>query len=175
MATGGLLFFLGEGYMKRIYEISNYYINKKGDVFSDVIMPNSKKRWNFKKMSQWKRNGYLCVSLDSRNYYVHNLLLKAFIKKRPKGYQCRHMDGNKLNNNLSNLVWGTAKENQADRLKHGTDNRGSHHPQSKYSDLFVRSVKLLCKTKQQKDVAKLLNMPKSTVSYLVVKRMETPI
>ena len=32
-----------------------------------------------------------------------------------------HIDGNKLNNNLSNLKWGSYAENYADIVKHKTN------------------------------------------------------
>jgi hypothetical protein len=35
-----------------------------------------------------------------------------------------HNDGNPSNNHYTNLRWATAKENQDDRAKHGTHNRG---------------------------------------------------
>lgn len=54
---------------------------------------------------------------------VHRLVLEAFIGTRPKEMVCRHLDGNSLNNDLSNLKWGTKKENAQDCVKHG---RRSH-------------------------------------------------
>jgi hypothetical protein len=35
--------------------------------------------------------------------------------------ECRHVDGDKRNNSLSNLAWGTPAENAADKVRHGTD------------------------------------------------------
>jgi hypothetical protein len=32
--------------------------------------------------------------------------------------EIRHLDGNKFNNNITNLAYGTAKENAADRKMH---------------------------------------------------------
>lgn len=164
--------------MKQIYNIPDYYIDKAGDVFSNIIMPNSTKRRNFTKIKRWLRNGYWCVSLSSsgknKNYYIHNLLLETFICPRPEGYQCRHRDGNRLNIALKNLSWGTVKENQTDRLYHGTDNRGIHHPLSKYSDQFVSSIKKLYKTRKQKEIAEIFGVPKSTISFLLNKRLKTP-
>lgn len=50
---------------------------------------------------------------------VHRIVLEAFVGPRPKKMVCRHLDGNSLNNNLSNLKWGTPKENAQDMVKHG--------------------------------------------------------
>lgn len=51
---------------------------------------------------------------------VHTLVLSAWRGPRPQGMQCRHLDGNRSNSALSNLAWGTAAENAADKVRHGT-------------------------------------------------------
>lgn len=50
---------------------------------------------------------------------VHSLVAAAFIGPRPEGLQIRHLDGHPLNNDVANLRYGTASENQMDRVKHG--------------------------------------------------------
>lgn len=49
---------------------------------------------------------------------IHQLVLEAFVSSRPKGMECRHLDGNRQNNNLINLRWGTRSENQRDSIRH---------------------------------------------------------
>ena len=53
-----------------------------------------------------------------RKYYrvvgIHQLVLQTFVGPCPAGCECRHLDGNPLNNRLSNLAWGTRAENAAD-------------------------------------------------------------
>ena len=48
-----------------------------------------------------------------------------------------HRDGNTSNNLLSNFYWGTNSENQMDRVKHRTSNRGEANGHSK---LLVKDV-----------------------------------
>jgi hypothetical protein len=78
------------------------------------------------------KTGYRNVSLrregKSYNRYVHRLVLEAFVGPCPKGMQSRHFpDKDTSNNALTNLQWGTPKQNQDDRITHGTDGRGERH------------------------------------------------
>jgi hypothetical protein len=69
-------------------------------------------------------NGYVTVKLSNpgrtMRINVHSLVLLAFRGPKPKGLECRHLDGNQTNNNLSNLVYGTHSENMLDKVAHGT-------------------------------------------------------
>jgi hypothetical protein len=47
---------------------------------------------------------------------VHRAILMAWDRLPQPGEVCRHKDDNPANNVLSNLVWGTKKENAADRI-----------------------------------------------------------
>jgi hypothetical protein len=74
------------------------------------------------------KGGYATVGLTGqdgrmKHYRVHRLVLEAFVGPCPEGQMCRHGDGNRRNNVLFNLSWGTAKENSADRDRHGTTAR----------------------------------------------------
>lgn len=75
-------------------------------------------------------DGYQKVNLALGNgkietMRVHSLILLAF-RGSPKGNknQARHKDGNKNNNSLSNLAWGTYTENNRDKISHGTSGKG---------------------------------------------------
>jgi hypothetical protein len=68
-------------------------------------------------------NGYEQVTLcRETGRHVHHLVLLAFVGPRPNGMEALHGDGNKANNRLDNLRYGTRSENQHDRAKHGTSN-----------------------------------------------------
>lgn len=67
--------------------------------------------------------GYLCTTLNRPGKqiraHIHRLVLEAFSGPCPEGMGCRHLDGNQMNNWLSNLKWGTPQENADDRVRHG--------------------------------------------------------
>lgn len=60
-------------------------------------------------------NGYYCVGLSRKDDYkkvrVHRLVAKHFIPNPDNKKEVNHIDGNKLNNNVSNLEWSTRSEN----------------------------------------------------------------
>lgn len=159
--------------MKTILGFNDYLIDEEGNIWSNAQRANRGRPESPVLKKLWISEGYKATSLckNGRQYkrFLHQLLLENFVGKRPKGMVCRHLDGNKLNNNLSNLCWGTYSENQMDRINAGNSNRGESHGMSKYSREFVAFVREECKHKMQKQVAKELNIPKSTVSNLINK------
>jgi len=77
----------------------------------------------------------------SLDWCVHRLVLETFVGPRPQGMVCRHLDGDPNNNALSNLCWGTYRENSEDKLRHGRSNRGSQHARAKLTEEQVRSIR----------------------------------
>lgn len=61
----------------------------------------------------------------NRTKTIHTLVLETFIGPRPDGMECRHLNGDKTDNRLANLAWGTPKENAQDKIKHCVQMRGS--------------------------------------------------
>lgn len=73
---------------------------------------------------------------------VHQLVLLAFVGVQPPGMQVRHLDGNPLNNNLSNLRYGTPKENGEDTARHGSL-KGENNPHAKITWAIAAKIRLL--------------------------------
>lgn len=75
--------------------------------------------------------GYRSVNLRigkgrSINRYVHELVLYAFVGPRPSpDHEALHGNGDRADNRLDNLRWGTVLENAADRELHGHVLRGA--------------------------------------------------
>ena len=90
-------------------------------------------------------DGYLKVTFyhngEVDDCYIHHLVLEAFVGSRPKGMECRHLNGIKTYNHASNLRWSTHRENEADKTRHGTLTRGERCGTSKLTELDVRCIK----------------------------------
>ena len=62
---------------------------------------------------------YLSKNSKSRTLPIHRLVAKAFIPNPKNKPQVNHIDGNKVNNNASNLEWVTNSENQVHAYEMG--------------------------------------------------------
>lgn len=94
----------------------NYYITDDGKVWSE----RTQKYLSF----QYDKTGYVKVQMrstdnKSHRYSIHRLVLENFKPvENMENLQVNHIDGNKKNNNLTNLEWTTSEEN----IRHAIDN-----------------------------------------------------
>ncbi len=81
-----------------------------------------------KVLTPWLQHGYEWVHLSagakSARMAVHRVVLTAFVCPKPAGMECRHLNGQRRDNRLVNLTWGTKEQNELDRATHGTVCRG---------------------------------------------------
>jgi len=96
------------------------------------------------------KGGYLAVTLTNGEIrpqiLVHRLVARTFKGECPIGLQVRHYDGNKTNNHFSNLRYGTAKENAADAVRHGTRGPGEKHPMAKLTRIEIKDIRNSCES-----------------------------
>lgn len=91
-----------------------------------------------------KASGHLSVCLypSGTRMHVHRAVAIAFLGRPPTDlHEVAHSDGDPSNNAVQNLRWATRAENHADKLAHGTHNRGDAHPRVKVSDAVVRRIR----------------------------------
>ncbi len=88
--------------------------------------------------------GYPQVNLSTpkqKHFRVHTLVLETFIGERPYGNVCRHLDGDKTNNKLENICWGTEVENSDDSDRHGVRQKGETNGHAVLSDDDVITIR----------------------------------
>lgn len=89
---------------------------------------------------------------ERKTVRVHSLVAQVFLGPRPDGMHVRHLDGNSLNNVVSNLAYGTASENSRDTVRHGTHRNiaKTHCPQgheyTPENTLVVSGLRRSCRT-----------------------------
>jgi len=83
----------------------------------------------------------------------------------------RHLDGNKMNNHVSNLAWGTTTQNRHDRILHGTSSEGEKNGCAKLTDDEVLEIRRRAKNgERQKLLANEFQMSISAVEHIVQRR-----
>lgn len=96
------------------------------------------------------RRGYPKVELwkggVQRTGKVHILVCSAFRGPKPPGSEIRHLDGKPPNCYLSNLAYGTKRENCADMVRHGTAPRGERCGTAKLTAEQVKEIRQSSKT-----------------------------
>ena len=78
-----------------------------------------------------KSTGRLAVSMSmlgiTKTMPVHTAVCMSFNGPRPKGLECAHLDGDKINNCSANLKWCTKVENESHKWAHGTMPKGDRN------------------------------------------------
>lgn len=117
---------------------------------------------------RWYPRVTLTVDFQKRTVSVHTLVLEAFAGPAPKGMECRHLDGKKLNNRLDNLRWGTHPENEADKDLHGSRFYGEDIAQAVLTEADVRYIRRAhSRGRKQYELARQFNVSKATICRAV--------
>lgn len=91
-----------------------------------------------------RTHGYGQLTYKSKHTIAHIFICISAHGPRPtRRHEAAHSCGNGSSGciNPRHLRWATPKENQADRIIHGTSNRGERHGMSKLSDEDVRYIR----------------------------------
>lgn len=92
---------------KILKENENYSINEKGEIKNNItkkiLSPSINKDSGYYQIDLWKNN-------KSRKYTLHRLVANNFIPNLENKPTVDHIDGNRLNNDVSNLRWATYSE-----------------------------------------------------------------
>lgn len=98
--------------------------------------------------------GYRHVALYRDNdggttRYVHAMVLAAFCGPAPfPGFEACHNDGDRANNRLTNLRWGSRQDNVDDRVRHGRQQRGTRCRTTRLTEDQVKQMRDDCRAGQ---------------------------
>jgi len=113
--------------------------------------------------------GYPFVNLqyggNDRGCTVHSLVAEAFIGPRPYQHQVNHKNGNKLDNNVSNLEYVTPSENSRHALRTGLYRppHGSEHCNAKLTEKKVCQIRSMLKHASIAKVAEMFHVSTRTI------------
>lgn len=158
---------------REIAGFDGYVVGDDGSVWS-------RRSLNGQGYGPWHRlqgevsKGYLRVTLrDGRvgvRRQVHRLVLSAFECEQPE-LEARHLNGNRLDNRLGNLAWGTAFDNAVDRERHGNTLRGERHGRARITADEVREIRALAAAGANKTLlAQRFGLGRTSVGHIVQRR-----
>lgn len=153
-----------EGIVKRIAQsmlfkrgVQSFIINKP-----EKILTQSK-----------TKKGYLTVYLVNKHVPVHRAVAITFISNPLNKPQVNHIDGDKENNDISNLEWATASENikHSHRIGLSSARKGEINNKSKLKSNDVLKIRQLSLSGlSQYKIAKLFNIDRSNVGSIVNRK-----
>lgn len=154
-----------------IQGFDKYLITEDGNILVKATLKVRKLQLN--------RQGYVFIVLLNDDQSItkystkdlHRLVAKTFIYNPSDKPQVNHIDGNKLNNVVSNLEWVTRKENMKHAKENGLVPVGENHSQAK---LKVSEVRVICKLLltselEHKQIAEIHEVSRQTVTNIATK------
>ena len=121
--------------------------------------------------------GYCIVNFSQngtrKNYRVHRLVAEYFIDNINSLKEVNHIDGNKQNNNVSNLEWCTRQENLKHAHKIGLRKAksGEEHNAVKLKETDVKEIRNLYRNGYtQKNIAEIYNVTQANISTIVLNK-----
>ena len=138
---------------------THYFIRSDGLLFTDRFTSKGKliqRKVNLNNSENKYVLYHMSVNNASYTKSAHRLVAEAFIPNYYNKPEVNHKDGNKLNNDISNLEWFTSKEN----MEHAVENNlyvtlyGEDRPNTKITE------------KQAHDICKLLEDNKLSIKEI---------
>jgi hypothetical protein len=122
------------------------------------------------------RFGYGRVNLradgNSTLIIVSNVIARTFLGSPVVGDRVLHRDGNTANDTMINLRWGTAKDNSADSIEHGTWMHGTKNSKAKLDDDKIREIRRrVGQGERRATVAECFGLNVSTVGDIVRRKL----
>ena len=150
---------------------NSYQISDSGRVFTKRRLIGNQIYYGRELIPQLTSDGYLKVTLSengkSKKYYLHRLVALQFLNNPDNLPQVNHIDGNKMNDSITNLEWCTKQENQNHAVRTGLMQRGQNRPSSKLNETQVLEIYKLKGVLKAKDIADRYGVSKNTINCIL--------
>ncbi|USL89326.1 DNA endonuclease [Bacillus phage vB_BceH_LY2] len=123
------------------------------------------------------KTGYVIVYIANpiegkgKEEYIHRLVAKNFIRNNTSGNIVNHLDGDKTNNDVTNLEWCDQKRNMNHAYEIGILSGGEQCNLSKLTEEKVVKIRKLFKEgRTAKEISEMFELVPSNVRYIVNKK-----
>jgi hypothetical protein len=170
--------------MWKKYKDTNYEVSPNGEIRSldKLTYQKTNNCWFVKKGVKLKPGinscGYLSVIITHNNKRItkpiHTLVAETYLGLRPENLVINHKDGNKLNNDITNLEYVTHKQNiqHAWKMGLGKPSMGEKNGFSKLSNTAITDVFRLREFGlRQNVIADILNVSQQTISAVLTGKV----
>lgn len=150
-----------------------YEISSDGEIRSKRNSTSSKK---LKVLKHYiLPTGYLqtCLSKKGKQtkFYIHRLVLAAFLRPPIKGETVNHINGIKPDNRLENLEYMSREDN----VRHGVyvlgfSKSGTNHHNAKLTENDVLQIRLLAETQTHQSISTMYPISRANVTNIVNRR-----
>lgn len=113
--------------------IDDYDITEDGYIINKIT--------GHRLLGQPNGKGYLRVSIGGKLFFIHRLVAEKFIPNPENKDQVNHINGNKLDNRVSNLEWVSNQENRTHAVKYGLHLSGERCDWSKLTQENVNYIR----------------------------------
>lgn len=158
---------LGNERYKAVDECPGWYINERGEVWSTkshkILTPTCNGS-GYLQLVYWNKG-------SRKKHYIHRMAASTWIGIIPDKYTVNHIDGDKSNNNISNLEIVTRKENNDHAVRTGLRKRwrGELHPQAKLTEGDVRNIRSMIEEgRTSNEIARLFKVERTTIDSIKI-------
>lgn len=118
-----------------------------------------------------KNKGYGIIKTRNKTRTAHNVVCEiAHGIALDDSYEAAHSCGNRICVNPAHLRWATSRENNADKIAHGTQTSGETHGTSRLTEAAVRFIRRNYPLLTQYELAERFSVSQSAVSGVVTGR-----
>jgi len=115
------------------------------------------------------RGGYGQFRVNGQIHTAHRVSWILSGRTIPEGHVIRHKCRNKHCVNPDHLETGTQAENEADKIRDGTSNRGIKHPKAKLTEEQVRQIRASA-DETQKCLAEEFGVSQTAISLIIQRK-----
>lgn len=152
---------------KKLYDISSI-----GRVYSKrkkrILKPSF--------VREYARIGLVSKKHNRKTFLINRLVLITFKRFPKKREECIHLDNKPFHNNLTNLKWGSHKENMFMDRGNNHSFKGDKNPNSKLTSKDIKKIRNIYKNRNsffwgKRKLAKQFNIGETQLANIVRKKI----